>query len=284
MIYSDNLAKLIDSGVENASGELTSLIAFSAGITYDEALRLRLMSDMGTDCYETVLGSPGKAVLEELVRRRISGEPLQYITGECWFYGRRFISEPGVLIPRFDTECVVEYALSLLGSNESVLDLCCGSGCIGLTLALEKDADVCFADISAQALALTERNARLHGFLNIKTVQTDVFRAFPGGVFDMIISNPPYIPTGDIEHLSREVRREPFSALDGGEDGLDFYRRIASACRKSLADGGRLVFECGIGQNCAVEHIMKENGFENIVSVKDLNGIYRAVGGYIGRG
>ena len=281
MIFRDYSAKLRDSGIENAEGELTALIAFSAGISYDEALSIRLMSSPGSDCYYDVLGQDGRDLLSKLVERRISGQPLQYITGECFFYGRRFICRPGVLIPRFDTECVVECALQLISPGDKVLDLCCGSGCIGVTIKLECNAQVTCADVSDSALALTRLNAGAYCIDDLKTLKVDLFTDFPKGPFDMIVSNPPYIPSADIVSLSAEVSNEPVLALDGGIDGLDFYRRIIPASIFALSDPGYLVLECGIGQSDAVAHIMHESGFDCIKTKKDLSGISRVVSGRI---
>ncbi len=281
MIFRDYSARLFASGVENAAGELTALIAFSAGISYEEALKMRLMSAPGSDCYYDMLGQKGRTLLSEFVDRRISGEPLQYITGECFFYGRRFICRPGVLIPRFDTECVAEYALQLALPGDEVLDMCCGSGCIGVTMMLEKDVQVTCADISEEALELTQLNAKMNGIDGLKVLKVDLFKDFPRGPFDLIVSNPPYIPTADIADLSPEVRREPVSALDGGADGLDFYRRIIPEGRSVLTSSGRMVLECGIGQCDEVAGIMQAYGFDSVSVKTDLSGIGRAVAGLI---
>ena len=189
--------------------------------------------------------------LEPLIARRLSGEPLQYILGEWEFYGLPFYVNEAVLIPRPDTECLVEAALPLLSEERcDVLDLCCGSGCIGIALAALGNARVTAVDISADALELTARNARRNG-VSVRTVQSDLFENVEG-TYDLIVSNPPYLSEKDMDARDASMRFEPAIALSGGEDGLEFYRRIAADYRTFLKPGGTLLLEIGMTQKDAV--------------------------------
>lgn len=214
--------------------------------------------------------------LEELEALRCERVPLQQITGYQYFYGRRFSVNEHVLIPRQDTECLVEETLKRVKSGDRVLDLCTGSGCIAVTIAKEKKVTVVGTDISAQALEIARKNA---GDLEaeVQFVQGDLFEAVEGE-FDCIVSNPPYIPAGEIEYLMPEVRNhEPISALDGSEDGLFFYRKIAQQAPEFLKPGGWLFFEIGYDQGITVPEIMQQAGFKKIEVKKDLAGHDRVV-------
>ncbi|MBR5782817.1 MAG: peptide chain release factor N(5)-glutamine methyltransferase [Clostridia bacterium] len=212
------------------------------------------------------------------VSKRVNGAPLQYLIGKWEFYGLEFITLPGVLIPRGDTETLVDYALPILKEMDKprILDLCCGSGCIGLTLAkLVPDLDVTLFDVSATAIDATRRNAELHRLTErCHIVQGDVLlegtNYFPDNMFDMILSNPPYIKSRDMAALSPEVQAEPALALDGGVDGLTFYRAIASGWQTPLKSGGRLVMEAGYDTTKDVAELLKEYPFKDIATHKDL--------------
>ena len=182
--------------------------------------------------------------LEELVSRRKSGEPLQYILGKWEFMGLPFYTRPCALIPRQDTETLCEEALSIGG--KTLLDLCCGTGCIGVSLAKLGGFEVTFGDISPDCLALARENAAINGVPG-SFVLTDMFGNISGS-YDMICVNPPYIPTSELASLQAEVKREPVLALDGGADGLDFYRRISRDYAAHLNPGGALLMEVGAGQ------------------------------------
>ena len=211
--------------------------------------------------------------LEAALSRRIAGEPLQYILGKAWWMGLCLRVDRRVLIPRQDTETLAELALQFLRPIPSprVLDLCTGSGAIGLCIArCRPDARVTLADISSEALQVARENARLLG-AQVETMQGDLFAPLAGREFDLIACNPPYIPTGEIGGLQAEVQKEPRLALDGGADGLDFYRRIAEEAPRYLAGGGYLLLEVGIGQAEAVVALV---GGE---AVRDLNGVERVV-------
>ncbi len=214
--------------------------------------------------------------LREIVEKRLGGCPLQYILGESWFYGRKYVVSPAVFIPRYDTEVLVTQALEMLTEGMSVLDIGTGSGCVIITLALEKKIRGCGTDISVEALRIAKKNNERYN-AGCRCIQGDLFPE-QGDCFDMIVSNPPYIRSGVIGTLQREVREhEPRLALDGGEDGLDFYRRIASGANSRLKEGGLLLFEIGYDQALPVSKILAENGFVDISTVSDLNGLNRVL-------
>lgn len=206
--------------------------------------------------------------LEELVSRRKSGEPLQYILGKWEFMGLPFYTRHCALIPRQDTETLCEEALSIGG--KTLLDLCCGTGCIGVSLAKLGGFEVTFADISQDCLALARENAALNGVPG-KFLLTDMFGNISGS-YDMICVNPPYIPTSELASLQAEVKREPRLALDGGADGLDFYRRISRDYAAHLNPGGALLMEVGAGQAADVAEM-----FPKAEIIKDICGIKRVV-------
>lgn len=218
--------------------------------------------------------------LDERLMRRAEGEPVQYILHSAYFMGLKFYVDDRVLIPRQDTETLVEAVIVALHELESpdVLDLCAGSGAIGLSVkTLIPSANVTLTDISRDALDVARRNAHeLNAEVDIR--HGDLFRAVGRDRFDLISSNPPYIPHGDLAGLQREVRREPVLALDGGSDGLDVYRRIASEAGAHLNPGGYLYLEVGIGEAERVLELVTA-GVECAQSgiLNDLNGIPRVV-------
>lgn len=224
--------------------------------------------------------------LTAIIKQRTIRYPLQYIFGEWAFYGREFYVGPGVLIPRADTETLVDVCLKHLKSAESpaVLDLCAGSGCIGITLALEKaGAAVTLVEKFPEAARYAERNIKRLGANNAALVCGDVLEgAANDKEYDLIVSNPPYIPKNEMETVSPEVHYEPETALLGGEDGLDFYRAIITEYKKALKPGGMLAFEVGAGEAAAVEKLLENAGFKEINNAKDLGGICRAVYGLKG--
>ena len=221
------------------------------------------------------------ARLEAMLGRRCAGEPVQYILKNACFMGLNFEVSPAVLIPRQDTETLVEAALIALQTASdapAALDLCAGSGCIGLSLAsLSPHARVTLADVSREALDVARRNAHALG-VKAEFRHGDLFQAIGREKFDLIVSNPPYIPRGELGDLQREVQYEPRLALDGGADGLDFYRRIAADAEKHLNPGGSIYLEVGIGEAPAVLELLKASlPCLEAGTVKDLNGIERVV-------
>ncbi len=193
-------------------------------------------------------------------KRAVAGEPLQYIIGKWSFMGREILCKKGVLIPREDTETLVARALSLYKGG-AVCDICCGSGCVGIALADALKTQVTCVDISDDALALTAENAALWG-VSVKTKKLDILKAGLGEKYSLITCNPPYIPTKTIRTLDKSVRAyEPHLALDGGRDGLSFYRRLAEIAEQSLVCGGAFACEIGFDQKDAVCAIFKAAGF-----------------------
>ncbi len=214
---------------------------------------------------------------EKAVERRVSREPLQLITGSQDFMGFDFMVSGEVLIPRLDTEFLTEEVLKELHDGSRLLDMCCGSGCILISLCrLTNDTYGVAADISEAALELTRKNAERLG-ADIKLVKSDLFDSVEGE-FEYIVCNPPYIKSAEIDGLMEEVRLfEPRSALDGGEDGLDFYRRIAKEAGAHLCGGGMLFLEIGYDQGADVKAILEEAGFEHVEVIKDYSGNERVV-------
>lgn len=214
---------------------------------------------------------------KELLEKRAVHIPLQQLTGYTYFMGLKLSVNEHVLIPRFDTEVLVEQVLKLLGGNEHILDMCTGSGCILLSLLHERPSVTGVgADISGEALKVARENAdRLN--LSAEFVQSDLFSHI-SEKYDIIVSNPPYIATEVIQVLEEEVRcHEPLLALDGMEDGLYFYRRIISEALRYLKDGGYLCFEIGFDQGEAVSRMMQDAGYKEVKVIRDLSGLDRVV-------
>jgi len=216
------------------------------------------------------------------LKKRSERIPLQYITGEQEFMGYTFHVNPNVLVPRQDTEILVDEARKRLTGKEKVLDVCTGSGCIIISLKkLVPEIDASASDVSKQALAVAKENAR-NLDVAVNFMRSDMFSQITGK-YDMIVSNPPYIRTEEIGHLMPEVRDyEPVMALDGMEDGLHFYRQLASDGRKFLNSGGVLVMEIGCDQAGDVSLLLENEGFTDIRVVKDLAGLDRVVIGVNG--
>ncbi len=218
---------------------------------------------------------------EQLLRRREAGEPVAYIVGEKEFMGLSFRLNRDTLIPRPDTETVVEYLLEKYkGASPEILDLCCGSGCIGISLgAYLPGARVTLCDIADGALSAAEENVALHGLANrCKVRYLDVLNDEIAGEYDIIVSNPPYIPTETLRTLE-VAKTEPSLALDGGSSGLDFYRAITPKALRALKSGGTLAYEIGFDQKEAVEGLLAEAGFSGIISKKDYGGNWRLIAG-----
>ena len=223
--------------------------------------------------------------VENAVNRLLDGEPLAYVLGEWDFYGLRLEVNKNVLIPRDDTCAVTELAIRnalFLEQAPRILDLCTGSGCIGLAIASRvKDARVTLADISKDALAVAKRNVtNTHLSGRVSCVQVDAMGPAPVflGKFDMIVSNPPYVTAAEMDELPASVRdHEPHLALLGGEDGLDFYRSITENYKSALKDGGYLCYEFGEDQGDDICHILEQNGFTVVERTKDFNDTERAV-------
>ena len=276
-LYLDTRKRLKAAGVEMAQLEARELVCFAADKTREQFFR-----DLTLYASKEV-----EDRVEELTRRRLSGEPVAYIIGEWEFYGLPLDISREVLIPRSDTEVLAERAILLTraaGDGARVLDLCAGSGYVGLAVAANApDCRVVLADLSEGALRICKQNVRRNQLnARVTCVQADAMTAPASALwdFDVIACNPPYIPHGDLANLDVSVRDyEPWGALDGGEDGLDFYRAVSARWGTALRLGGTLIFEVGIGQAPDVEQIMAQNGFENIVTHQDTRGIWRGVEG-----
>ena len=276
-LYLDTRKRLKAAGVEMAQLEARELVCFAADKTREQFFR-----DLTLYASKEV-----EDRVEELTRRCLSGEPVAYIIGEWEFYGLPLDISREVLIPRSDTEVLAERAILLTraaGDGARVLDLCAGSGCVGLAVAANApDCRVVLADLSEGALRICKQNVRRNQLnARVTCVQADAMTAPAPALwdFDVIACNPPYIPHGDLANLDVSVRDyEPWGALDGGEDGLDFYRAVSARWGTALRLGGTLIFEVGIGQAPDVEQIMAQNGFENIVTHQDTRGIWRVVEG-----
>lgn len=278
MIAKDLMSKgeniLAEAGRANARFDSRTLFMYVTGLDNTGLLmNQRKQVDSGT-CEAYM----------ELIRRRAAGEPLQHITGEQGFMGLTFRVGPSVLIPRPETELLVEEALEILrseyGKDEAatpvILDICTGSGAIGIAVKkLFPEAEVTLSDISAEALETARVNAGLNE-CKVELVESDMFSALEGRVFHMILCNPPYISDAEIETLDEEVRdHEPRTALSGGSDGLDFYRIIARDAADHLEAGGWLLMEIGYDQGESVPALMRNLGDTRVL--KDLNGLDRVV-------
>lgn len=278
-LYLKARRQLRQAGITSAQLEATELMCFATGKTKTQLYRdLSLYASDGLE-----------ARLDELVGRRLAGEPVAYVTGEWEFCGLTLDISRDVLVPRDDTMVLAERAAALAsaaGDAARVLDLCAGSGCVGLFVATRAAGSrVVLADWSEEALRVCRQNVRRNNLnARVTCLLADAMAPPPPSLwdFDVIACNPPYIPTGDLEGLDQSVQFEPRMALDGGADGLDFYRAIAAKWGVSLRLGGTLLFEVGAGQAPEVERIMTQNGFVNINTHADLQGIWRVVEGIIG--
>jgi release factor glutamine methyltransferase len=209
------------------------------------------------------------------VEQRVSGRPLWYCIGDTDFYGYKIKVNENVLIPRPETEILVEKALKFIDSDKTVLDLCTGSGAIAITVNKKSGAKVTAVDVSEGALDVAKNNAKEVG-AEVEFILSDMFNALDGRKFDVIISNPPYIKSEDIKSLQKEVRDfEPVLALDGGEDGYDFYRIILNHAKNYLVDNGVLFMECGIDQAQNIAEMFSSIGSVEII--KDYENIERIV-------
>lgn len=226
---------------------------------------------------EEELTSDQEASFQKALAQRAERIPLQHITGEQEFMGLSFKVSDKVLIPRQDTEVLVEKALKYLKSGMKFLDLCTGSGCILLSLLHScPGAEGTGADLSGEALQVAEENRQRLG-IQAELIKSDLFEEIEGN-FDMIVSNPPYIRSGEIDHLMEEVRLyDPRMALDGHEDGLYFYRKIAKESPRFLKSGGMLLLETGYDQGESVPQLLREQGFREIEVIRDLAGLDRVV-------
>lgn len=218
-----------------------------------------------------------------LTARRAAGEPVAYLLGRREFHGRDFVVSPAVLIPRPETELLVDCALRRRGHGvpARILDLGTGSGCVAVTLACERTSSLVTAvDISPSALAVAEANARRHG-ANVRFVESNWFSALGDERFDLVVANPPYVAAGDAHLDAGDLRHEPGIALASGTEGLDAIRTIISDARTHLIEGGWLLLEHGFDQGNAVRNLLEQAGYRPIDQWRDLSGIVRVSGGQV---
>lgn len=276
-LYLDIRRQLKDAGVDSAQLEARELVCYGSDKTREQFVR---------DLTLYVADGVEKRI-RDLVNRRLSGEPVAYIIGEWEFYGLPLDISHDVLIPRIDTELLAERAILQARTVEGgarILDLCAGSGCVGLAVAANvPDCRVVLADVSEGALRVCKQNVRRTELsARVTCMLADAAQTPPSTLwdFDIIVCNPPYIPTGDLAGLDPSVRDyEPRLALDGGPDGLSFFRTVAARWSGALRPGGCLIFEVGAGQIGSVEMLMVKYGYVNIKTYQDTAGIWRVVEG-----
>lgn len=263
--------KLRAAQIENASFDASCLVENITGLS-----RTKIML-----CDDDIADEQAELV-ERAVLRRISGEPLQYILGEWDFFGRIFEVGEGVLVPRPETELLVELALEKLRNVRYpvVFDLCAGSGCVGLTIAAERpDAHVWLFEKYDEAFHYLKRNIKKLGLTNVQAVQHDITLGYDDKISetpDLIVSNPPYLRTDELGGLSTEVMHEPVTALDGGKDGVDFYRIIASRWLPNVNKHGGIIFECDPSQTLEIADMLMPYAMR-VKIVTDIFGLQRAV-------
>ena len=274
--YRKLFAKAFDllksSGIENVEYDIKAILTDTFGVDLNKFI-LDIDNEFEPD-------KDLEAKYLSRIEKRKEHIPLQYIINKQNFYGLDFYVDESVLIPRYDTENIVDRIVKDCKENKclSVLDLCTGSGCIAVSLKKSGFEKVYAADISDKALAVAKHNAKLNN-ADIIFLQSDLYENFPKEIrFDIIVSNPPYISTDEIARLEKQVRDfEPKLALDGGRDGLDFYKKIINLSKKFLNNKGRLYLEIGYDQSKDVVDLAKKEGYDNIVIIKDLSGRDRGV-------
>lgn len=260
-------ARLEKAGVPNGDYDAREMLAHIMG---EDALAMRMNA-------QRELPQEKLAAYEKMICRREAREPMQYILGSSGFMGLIFHVEPGVLCPRPDTEILCEEAIRRIRPGDRVLDIGTGSGALAVSMAYHvKEASVTAVDVSDTALAVASANAKANG-ARVRFLKSDCFAALSGEVFDVIVSNPPYISREEMEALMPEVTREPELALFGGEDGLDFYRKISREAPRYLKMGGCLLFEIGWKQKDDVSALLKEYVGEPF-ALKDYGDNWRVVG------
>lgn len=277
-IYLNARKKLRSAGIAAHDLEARLIVASAAGKTREELLsssRLFVTDEKVIDNVDRMIG------------RRLEGEPVAYLVGEWEFYGIPLLVNSSVIVPRTDTEVLAGEAIKYMRQRSAqarILDLCAGCGCVGLAVAANaRECRVVLVDNSEGALALCRANMLKNRLSSsVTAVNADALAEPPAllGVFDAIACNPPYIPTSELDALDLSVRNfEPRGALDGGDDGLQFFRFVASAWKQLLKQGGALMFECGAGQAAALRGVMRDNGFIGIKTHLDTLGVERVVSG-----
>lgn len=264
--------RMEEAGLESSKSESEQIVRhFSKMSRVDFFSGCRLVSD------------DEKRRIESALERRLAGVPLQHLFGETGFFGYRFFVDENTLIPRPETELLAEAALQYLDhvKQPKILDLGTGSGILAVTLTIQRpDSRMTALDISESALAVARKNAQFHGLAGrVRFAESDLFSVLTEaehGSFNLIVSNPPYIPEDELESLPVEVRREPRIALDGGPKGLVLIEKILNEAPKFLAPSGGLMMEIGLGQSGPIEALAAKTGaYENLKFIEDLNGIHR---------
>lgn len=277
-IYLDSRRKLRAAGISSSDLEARLIVAHASGKSREELL---------TSSRLYVTDPSVQREVDAMMERRLNGEPVAYIVGEWEFYSLPIIVNESVLIPRIETELLAEVAIKLIkrrGWQTRLLDLCAGSGCLGLAVAANvPNCRIVLADVSDQALAVCRANMLRNNLTrNVTAIEVDVMESPPSllGAFDAIVCNPPYIPSRELPWLDASVRdHEPIIALDGGPDGLYIIRAIATNWPSLLKPGGNLAFECGKGQAEEVREILEDSGFTDIKTYVDTIGVERVIVG-----
>lgn len=272
-----NLREVLKQGIEKLKENNIEDASLKAKMLLSEILEMKKEYLIVHE--EEILDEPDINTFFEKIDRLVNNEPIQYILNRQDFMGLNLYVDSNVLIPQPDTEILVEEVIALASEKENlkILDMCTGSGAIAISLAKYiKNSNVYATDISENALEIAKDNS-LKNITDITFIPSDVFENVKENEFDFIVSNPPYIETDVIKTLSQEVQNEPHIALDGGEDGLYFYRKISKEAFDFLKQDGYLAFEIGYNQREAVENLLRENGYKNIYSKKDLGGNDRIV-------
>ena len=270
--YQNTKKILKDAGIEDSSFEARQIIRYVTRLSNNEIITH----------YNDALNDIQQSMWQSIIDQRKERYPLQYILGEWGFYGLTFYVGEGCLIPRADTETLVDTAFDFLKDNPKarVLDLCAGSGCVGITIANRyTETDVTLIEKYDIPYSYCEKNIHKNPSETLRVIKADIFDWTPEEKYDLIVSNPPYISARDMEKLEKEVLCEPDSALYGGEDGLDFYRTILRRFTPYLNKGGRIAVEVGYDQKDAVCELFKQAGLSDISTSADLNGIQRVVYG-----
>ncbi len=269
--YNNTKKRLSAVGITDSVFEAKAIIRHITGLSNNEILT-NYMNNL-TEFQENTLTA--------ILRQREIHYPLQYVIGQWGFYKYKFNVGVGVLIPRSDTEVLVEAAADFLKDREApkILDLCAGSGCVGISLAKDfPDSAVVMVEKYDEALRYIDQNIKLNEAFNTCALKGDIFEAAANtGEYDIIVSNPPYIPKNELDLMNEETKFEPETALLCDGDGLNFYREIVKNYKGCLKSGGMIAFEVGISGADAVAEILKQNGFHTIRKIKDYNGILRVV-------
>ncbi len=271
-----NVKKLVDILIRDYGREyevdIYWLISYVTGLS-----RTRLMLEKDRELSIEQIADFG-----EMFDRRLTGEPIQYILSSAEFMGLDFYVDKDVLIPRFDTEILVDYIVkNVCKADFEFIDMCCGSGCIGISILSLTGANKCtFVDISDKAINIATKNSKSNAvFDRSEFIVSNLFEEVSSNKVDFIVSNPPYIKTGEMDSLSKEVKNEPSLALDGGESGTLFYEKIVPQSINYLKNGGTLVFEIGFDEADDVRFLLEKNGFTGVEVIKDLAGLDRVVKG-----